>query len=68
MHWSELGHQERVGTKGEREREKGDEKGREPFTVTASCCCLPAGRIVDFRQFFLPLKYVHVCVAAVGYM
>lgn len=49
VHWSELGHQGRVGKEDEKERERGNEKRRELFTeaVTASCYCLPEGRIED---------------------
>lgn len=63
MHWSELGHQGRVRKEDEKEREMGNERRRELFTaaVTASCCCLPGGRIEDLWQF-CTLCVVCVCV------
>lgn len=63
VHWSELGHQGRVRKEDEKEREMGNERRRELFTaaVTASCCCLPGGRIEDLWQF-CTLCVVCVCV------
>lgn len=64
VHWSELGHQGRVREEDEKERERGNEKRRELFTaaVTASCYCLPGGRIEDLRPFCAFFVRACVCV------
>ena len=66
VHWSELGHQGRVRKEDEKEREMGNERRRELFTaaVTASCCCLPGGRIEDLWQF---CTLCFVCARVCGF-